>query len=59
MSLKIAVNNHKKTHKKKKPLVSSNEKKKMWDLYDNDKKSTLECVYESGNDTMEEDIENK
>ena len=60
MSLKIAVNNHKKTHKKKKPLVSSNEKKKMWDLYDNDKKSTLECVYESGNDTMEEEgIENK
>ena len=36
---------------KKKSLITSSEKKKLWDIYDIDKKNEdIECIYEKQND---------
>lgn len=48
MSIKLYENKGK-TLKKKKGVVSSADKAKLWKLFDDDKQQEIECVYESNN----------
>ena len=46
---KKSYENRGKTQKKK-SLITTSEKKKLWDMYDIDKKGDIECVYEKSSD---------
>ena len=54
MSIKISFENKGKTQKKKKSTISTEEKKKLWELYDLDIKKDVKCIYElPNNDKVE------
>ena len=46
MSITFSPGTNGKTKKKKKSMISSKEKEKMWDIYDMDNRDEMKCIYE-------------